>query len=330
MTIKHCVTRTLAGTAAAMLAAAFAAGPAAAQTVGFTTLQPGVINHLQAQIISKVVKAHAGLQMRVIPVAGTTATQAAVNNKQAEFTIGDVNNMGDAVRGEGMFEKLKPMTGLRVALKISNFPIGIMVRKDSGMTKLEDLKGKRFPVGWQAFPNGIPLGLGVLAAADMTFKDVNGVNVSGLIPQADDFKVGKLDASLIALPAPKVREVDASVGGIRWLSMPNTPEALARVKKVRPDYGIMTVNPSPAAVGVTGPTNFLLIHNLVVAGAHVSDDIVYKLVKAMVENKAELVKGHPIFNGFFPDVRAAEQFSSVQYHPGAIKYFKEKGFWKGS
>jgi TRAP transporter TAXI family solute receptor len=313
-----------------LAALALMTGTAAGQTVGFTTLQPGAINHLQAQIISKVVKAHAGLQMRVIPVAGTTATQAAVNNKQAEFTIGDVNNMGDALHGQGMFEKLKPMTNLRVALKLTNFPIGIMVRKDSDIHKLEDLKGKRFPVGWQAFPNGIPLGLGVLASAGMSFDDVKGVNVSGLIPQADDFKVGKLDASLIALPAPKVREVDASIGGIRWLSMPNTPEALARVRMIRPDYGIMTVTPSPAAVGVTGPTNFLLIHNLIVAGAHVSDDTVYKLVKAMMENKDELAKGHPIFRGFFPDERAAPQFSAVQYHPGAIKYFKEKGLWTGS
>lgn len=309
---------------------ALAAGSAAAQTVGFSTLQPGAINHLQAQIISKVVQAHAGLQMRVIPVAGTTATLAAVQNRQAEFTIGDVNNMGDALRGVGEFEALKPMPNLRVVFKLTDFPIGIMVRKDSNIMKLEDLKGKRFPVGWQAFPNGIPLAAGVLAAAGMTTDDTNGVNVSGLIPQADDFAAGKLDASLIALPAPKVREVDAAVGGIRWLSMPNTPEALARVQKVRPDYGIMTVNPGPANVGVTGPTNFLLIHNLITAGTHVPDDVVYKFLKAVMENKEELVKGHPIFNGFHPDKRAATQFSSVEYHPGAIKYFKEKGLWQGS
>jgi TRAP transporter TAXI family solute receptor len=318
--------RIVACTAGALLAG----GPAAGQTVGFTTLQPGAINHLQAQIISKVVQSKSGLQMRVIPVAGTTATLAAVQNREAEFTIGDVNNMGDAIRAEGMFEKLKPMTNLRVVFKITDFPIGIMVRKDGDIKKLEDLKGKRFPVGWQAFPNGIPLSQGVLAAAGMSLDDVNGVTVSGLIPQADDFKVGKLDASLIALPAPKVREVDAAIGGIRWLSMPNTPEALARVQKVRPDYGIMTVKPSPAAVGVAEPTNFLLIHNLISTGTHVPDEVVYKFLKAVMENRDELVKGHPIFNGFFANERAATQFATVQYHPGAIKYFKEKGFWKGS
>lgn len=306
-----------------------AAGTAAAETVGFTTLPVGAINHLQAQIIGKVVQTHTDLQVRVIPVAGTTATQAAVQNREAEFTIGDVNNMADAIRAEGMFNSLKPMPNLRVVVKLTDFPIGIMVRKDSAITTLHDLKGKRYPVGWQAFPNGIPLGLGVLASAGMDFKDIVGVNVSGLIPAADDFKAGKLDATLIALPAPKVREVDAAIGGIRWLSLPDDAEAVARVEKIKPDYGIMTVNPSPAAVGVTGPTNFLRIHNLIIAGTHASEDMVYKFAKAMVEHRAELVAGHPIFNGFHADQRISPQFKSVQYHPGAIKYFKEKGIWSG-
>lgn len=302
---------------------------ASAETVGFTTLQPGAINHLQAQIIGKVVQAHSDLQVRVIPVAGTTATLAAVQNKQAEFTIGDVNNMADAINGVEMFRDLKPMPNLRVVVKLVDFPIGIMVRKDSGMSKLEDLKGKRYPVGWQAFPNGIPLSLGVLATAGMTLDDVKGINVSGLIPAADDFKTGKLDATMIAPPAPKVKEVDAAVGGIRWLAIPDTPEALARVQKVKPDYGIMTVRPPSPLVGVTEPTNFLRIHVLITAGTHVSDATVYKFAKAMVEHRAELVKGHPIFNGFHTDKRMAVQFTSVKYHPGAIKYFKEKGLWDG-
>jgi hypothetical protein len=317
--------------ASAAAGALLAAVPfiASAEVVGFSTLQPGAINHLQAQIIGKAVQGNTDLQVRVIPVAGTTATQAAVQNRQAEFTIGDVNNMGDALQGTGMFDKMKPMDQLRVVVKLTDFPIGIMVRKDSGMTTLADLKGKRFPIGWQAFPNGIPLSQGVLASAGLTLEDFDGVNVSGLIPAANDFEAGKLDAC-IALPAPAVRKADASVGGIRWLKMDTGPEAEARVKKIKPDYGIMMVEPGPAAVGVEEPTAFLRIHNLIVTGAWVSDETVYKFAKAMVENKADLVKGHPIFNAFHTDKRMAPQFSSVQYHPGAIKFLRELGVWEGS
>jgi TRAP transporter TAXI family solute receptor len=313
-----------------MAAFAFAATTAGAQTIGFTTLQPGSINHVQAQIIGKMVQGATDLQVRVIPVAGTTATHSAVQNRQAEISIGDVNNMSDAVHSEGVFEKLKPMKDLRVLIKLTDFPIGIMVRKDSGMKKLEDLKGKKYPVGWQAFPNGIPLGLGVFASAGMTFDDIDGVNVSGLIPAANDFESGKLDATLIALPAPAVRKADAAVGGIRWLEMPTGPDAVARVKQIKPEYEIITVPPGPASVGVTEPTPFLGIHNLLITATWVSDEIVYKFTKAMLENKDELIKGHPMYNGYFTDERAAPQFKTVQYHPGAIKAFKEKGVWKGN
>ncbi|MAF50137.1 MAG: TAXI family TRAP transporter solute-binding subunit [Rhodospirillales bacterium] len=314
---------------AAALAGLLAAG-ASAQTIGFTTLQPGAINHLQAQIIGKAVQANTNLQVRVIPVAGTTATQSAVQNRQAEITIGDVNNMGDAMHGKGMFSKMKPMKDLRVVLKITDFPIGIMVRRDSGMVKLTDLKGKKYPIGWQAFPNGIPLGLGVLASAGMNFSDLKGINVSGLITAANDFESGKLDSTLIALPAPAVRKADAAVGGIKWLEMPTDAAAVKRVQKIRADYGIMIVRPRPGAVGVKKPTAFLRIHNLIISATWVSDDIVYKFAKAMIESKKDLVKGHPIFNGFFTDKRIAPQFNGVKYHPGAIKYFKEKGLWGGS
>ena len=129
-----------------LAAAALAVGGAAhAETIGFTTLQPGAINHLQAQIIGKVVQAHTDLQVRVIPVAGTTATLAAVQNRQAEITIGDVNNMGDAIRGTGMFTKLKPMPNLRVIVKLVDFPIGIMLRKDSNMIQAGRPEGQEVP-----------------------------------------------------------------------------------------------------------------------------------------------------------------------------------------
>jgi len=314
---------------AATVTAVMLSGAAYAQTVGFTTLQPGSINHIKAQVIGKVVQQKSGLQVRVIPVAGSTATVAAVQNKEAEFTIGDAANMTDAVAGRNQFAKLKPMSDLRIVAKLGDFAIGFMVRKDSGLKTIADLKGKKFPIGWQAFPQGIPLSLAIFATAGMTLDDTNGINTSGLIPAANDFKAGKLDATMFALPAPKVREVDAAIGGVRWLSLPNDGAALKAVQSIRSAFTIMTVKPNPGAVGVTEPTNFLNVPSLISAGASVPEDVVYKFTKAMVENKADLVKGHPSFRGYRIDKSMTDQFAGAQYHAGAIKYYKEKGFWQG-
>jgi TRAP-type uncharacterized transport system substrate-binding protein len=151
------------------------------------------------------------------------------------------------------------------------------------------------------------------------------------MPAANDFKVGKSDATLIALVAPKVREVHAAIsGGVRFLSVDKTSAALAAMQKVRRDYRIFTVRPGPPFPGVRGPTNVLATPSVLTSAAHVSDEVVYKVVKAMAENKAELVKGHPSFRPFSPGKGMAAAYPGLPHHPGAIKYFKEKGIWSGS
>ena len=59
-----------------------------------------------------------------------------------------------------------------------------------------------------------------------------------------------------------------------------------------------------------------------------SDEVAYKVAKAVYENKKLLAQGHPTFRGFNPKT-ASKQFSVLKYHPGAIKFYKEVGIWQG-
>ena len=310
------------------LAAMLALAPlvASAKTIAIATLQIGAINNLQAQIIAKVVQGHTDLQVRVIPMGGTSATLASINAKAAEFSTGDVSNMRQGVEGGHGFSRKLP--SLRVVLTYNMLLIGLLVRNDSGMKMVADLKGKRFPTGWPEFPNALPLAEALFATAGYSFKDLKSVPASGLIPAANDFKAGKSDGTLFAIVAPKVRELHAAIsGGIRVLSMEKTPATLAALKGVRQDYRIITVRPGPPFPGVREPTNVLATPSVVTAGAHVSDEGVYLLVKSMAENKGELVKGHPSFRPFNPKRGMALKYPGLEHHPGAIKYFKEKGIW---
>ena len=62
---------------------------------------------------------------------------------------------------------------------------------------------------------------------------------------------------------------------------------------------------------------------LVVAGSHVKDDVVYRIAKAMYENKPKLVESLPAFIGFKPDGMFKQM--PAPSHPGAVKYYSEKG-----
>jgi hypothetical protein len=309
------------------VALALFAGAASAQTVGFATLPPGSILHAQASVIAKVVQDHSKLQVRVIGYGGDAAILPAVNSKKDDFWILDVGESADAMHGRGTF-KGNPQKNLRTAITMYGFQMAFWVRKDSGINSIADLKGKRVPSEWVQQTGVVPHTTAVLAAGGLTYNDVVKVPEVNVVRAADDFKAGKLDLLFFAVGAPKVAEVAASVGGLRILPMNPLADSERRMKGVRSEYYFSTVNPAPHIAGVDQPSPVQTIDVVIGVGAHVSDDVVYQFVKAMRENKKDLVAGHPNFRQF-DETAAGKTQPSLPHHPGAIKYFKEVGIWKG-
>ena len=307
--------------------AALMASPATAQTVGFATLPPGALYNITAQVMSKVIQEKSGLKMRVLPFRGGAAVHAAVNAKRAAFGVTEVASLTWAHLGKAEF-KGRAMKNLRVAMMLRPLIVGFYVRKDSGINSLKDMKGKTFPTKWSAFPNSIPLSEGIMSTAGLKWSDMKGVPVTNIIRAADDFKSGKLDIGFFAIGAPKMTEVNSAVGGIKFLPVPNTPEALKAMQKVRPDYYIRTVRPAPINAGIAKPTPALAVDTIISVGAHVSNEVVEKFLAAVVDSKPALIKGHPLFRAFNP-AEAGKAFAIAKHHPGAIAFFKKRGMWKG-
>ncbi len=311
--------------AAALLALA---GPArAAQPVAMVSLPQGTINYFQTAAIAKVVQANSNLTMRVKTMRGASLGLAALNAGDAEFQVVSIIEAADAYRGEDVF-KGKPQKNLRVVLENRALGLGIFVRKDSPIKTIADLKGKRVPTGWKAYPN-VALNMGaILKSGGLTFADVDPVPVPELIRASEDFMQGKSDASYFAIDGPKVREIDSAVGGVRFLSMPDTPEAQAAVRSVKPDLFIMTVTPNPHLPGIVGPTNVLAFDLVIATSTRVPDAVVREFAKAVHDHRADLIKAHPSFRQFDP-AKMAKRFDSLPHHPAAIAYYKDIGLWKG-
>lgn len=306
---------------------AMATGSAGAAPVSISTLPPGAINNVQAQVIAKAVQENSGLQMRVATFNSPSSILGSVDARQAEFAFTSNDEAGTAVSGVETY-KGRPMTNLRVALTVFPFAVGIMVKKDSDIKTIADLKGRKLPTGWQGFPQGIALMQGLLANGGLTLDDVDPVPATNLLRAADDFKAGKSEGTMFAIGAPKVAEIDSAIGGLRFISMENTPEALARMQAVRPQYHLSVRNPAPHLPGVIGPTVLMEYYIVVMTGANVDDDTVYEFVKALHGAKSDLVKGHPSYNAFNPE-KMAVKHTGMAYHPGAIKFFEEAGIWPG-
>lgn len=307
--------------------AAFAGNALAQATYGFATLPPGALLHAQASVIAKVVQDNSKLQVRVIGYGGDAPIFDAVNTQKADFLLLDVGEIADAVQGIGNWKgNAKP--SMRTALTLYGFQMAFWVRKDSPINTIADLKGKRVPAEWVQQTGVLPHTVALLGAGGITYNDVSKVPQVNVVRAADDFKAGKLDLLFFAVGAPKVAEVAAAVGGLRLLPMDALPDSEARMKKVREEYYFSTVNPAPHIAGVDKPSRVQTIDFVIAVGSHVTDDAVQQFVKAVRENKKGLVEGHPNFNAFNPDGAAKPQ-PRLPYHPGAVKYFKEAGIWRG-
>jgi hypothetical protein len=315
--------------AAAMLLSAAGADRADAQTVAISTLPPGAINHVQAAAVAKVIQENSDLQMRLLTFNAPGAIIGAAQNKQSEFAYTSNEESGSAFKGTHDYEG-KAMPDLRVAFTVFPFKVGIIVRNNSDIKTVADLKGKRMATEWTAFRQGVPLFNGMLATAGLSLADADPVPTTGLLPAADDFKAGKTDAFIFAVGGPKVAEIHASIdGGVRFLSLPNTPDALARMQKVYQEYHIAEQVPLPHLAGVIGPTQLMQYYIVMLTHKDAPADLVKKVLDAVSPNKKGLVAGHPTFGAFTPEGMAA-QHPRLEYHPAAIEYFKAKGIWQGS
>lgn len=297
--------------AIALAASCLTAGHAGAQTYGFATLPPGTLNHTTASAVAKVLKDKAGMNVLVQPTAGDQVIVPMVARGEVDVGISNAMEVHDGLA--------KGNKDLRIIAAAHALRVGFFVRKDSGIVKVADLKGKRVPYGFSAMRALEPTVRAILATANLTEKDVRPVLVPNVIRSADDFTAGAADSFYFAFGAPKVREVDATVGGIRMTEIDE--KGMAAARKIE-RWGYLTqIGPSPVFVGVEKPMKVYSFDNLFFTSAKTSDEFVYKFIDTLIKNQADVIAIQPALREFSPKF-AYKQYD-VPYHPGALKYFKE-------
>lgn len=307
------------------LALALAAPAALAQTLGIGATSTAYTAQASAAI-AKVVSEKAGMQMRVQTHGGSSAYVPQVNNGTLEFGLANELETLYAVTGKEIYEG-RPHPNLRVATVLTPFASAIYARKDSGIRTLKDLKGKRVPAGWASQKIIGVLMDGALANAGMSMKDVEAVPVPNVVKGADDFAAGRLDVFFFAVGAGKVKETDAKVGGLRVVPVDNSPEAVARMREHVPPAYARLYQPSPVNTGVLEPSYIMAYDYLMLTNAKVPEEVVYKVLKAMHDNQKILAASFPALNQFSPAGMAKTFGGGVEFHPGAIRLFKETGQW---
>jgi len=310
----------LLGAACAVLA------PGAAGAGGLSSIavsSPGSVFHSAGSALAVVVNEEGGLPVTVQAFASPNVYLPAVDAGQIAFGISNVGDARLAHVGEMHFTG-RALARLRAAAVMFPLRMAIYVPKDSPIRTIADLRGHRLPTGFAGQKTLVPLLAALLATAGLTTQEIEQVRVPNVVGGANAFIEGKADAFFFALGAAKVREADAAVGGLRVLPVDDTPEALAAVRRNWPAGYLLAVAPGPANPGVLEPTVALTHDAVVVASTLTPDDAVYALVQAMHEHPDALAAAFGPFSLFDPN-RMMVDIPDVDWHPGALAYYREAG-----
>jgi uncharacterized protein len=298
----------------------------AARTINIASSNPGSATHSASAAVAKVIADSLKTQTRVIPHGGQSAFIPAVNAGEADFGIANSYEFLVAVTGTGIYQgqTLKDLRMVSVLYPIRN---AFWVRKDSPIKSIKDLKGKKVPGGWTAQKIVGYTTAALLANAGLTYDDVDMVPVPNVNMGADEFMQGKVETFYFAMGSGKVLEAGSKVGGLRALSIDTSPEAIARSKKHLPPMYPSLVQPSESNYGIVGPSHLLAIDFILITNKNVPDDLIHQVCKVLSGGKNALTASFkPLGDGFGPD-KMAKPLTTGEYHPGAVKFYKEVGLW---
>jgi len=235
------------------------------------------------------------------------------------FSLGDsVAYAWEGNTDVGFPGKLDKLRGL--AAIYPNF-IQVVATKDSGIKTLADLKGKRVSVG--APRSGTELNArAVFAAAGLTYDDLGKVEYLPFGESVDLMKNRQLDATLqsAGLGVASIRDL-ASTTDITVVSIP-----AETVEKIGNPVYVSATIPANTYDGQTEDVKTAAIVNFLVTSTAVSDDLAYNMAKALFEHLDDMVAAHAAAKAISLD--KAVTGMPLPVHPGAAKYYKEKGIMK--
>jgi TRAP transporter TAXI family solute receptor len=308
----------------ALSASLLLAQAAQAQVVSLITTPAGTFSNSAASAMAKVVTDHAKMRMTVQAQASSGYEELEAGT--AELTVSNSFDSTFWATGTGEYQGKGPSKLLRHVAAVMPYRVAMHVRADSNIHKISDLKGKRVSSDFNAQKTIGRIIAAHLANGGISYKDVVGVPAPNVARQGEDFKSGKVDVMFFALGAPQVKEAAAALGGLRVLEVDDSPAAVKRLQEFLPGAYVITVNPGPGADGVTKPTHIVAFDMNLNSSAKVSDDVIYRITKALYENKKELMGTFPPFALFNPQAMSKPQIG-IEFHPGAIKFYQEAKMW---
>lgn len=297
------------------LCACGAEGGEKAEALTFTTGGDTGTYYAYGSVLAQYASSKAGLNITAVVGNGSQANveDLAAGAVQLGFCQSDV--MSYAYNGTNLFAESGAVKDFSVVAALYMEQVQI-VTMNPNIKTVADLKGKTVSIGVSG--SGVYFNaIDVLGAYGLTEEDIKPV-YQNFGDSAESLKDGKIDAAFIVAGAPTNAITDLSTTGNVYL-VSIDDEHIDKLIANSPYY---TKNVVKADLyGMPEDAQTVAVGAVILARNDVSEDAVYKFVSSIFENPGEIQHG----KAEELDINFASSMTDVPYHPGAVKYFAEKG-----
>jgi TRAP transporter TAXI family solute receptor len=271
-----------------------------------------------ANVLSRYVPGYAA---NAESTAGSVANLQLMNQKKSDLALSMADAALDGYKGQGKFTSgAVPVRTLMLAYPNRMHVVSVEGRR---INKFTDLKGKRVSTG---APNSATELMAQRVLEAYGFDQAKDIRRERLDPgkSSDAIKDNKLDVYFWVggIPTSAVTDLGASPG-IK-LKLVDHADAVDAMNKKYGNLYVRDTIPPKSYPGQDQPNQVATVWNLIIARADMPDQVAYNIVKTIFEKRDELILVHKEAQNF--DLKFQSNGNSpIPFHPGAIKYFAEKG-----
>jgi TRAP transporter TAXI family solute receptor len=298
------------------------------------TLAPGTTSYMAAVALAGLAKKHTNLKVAVLPQTGDSGNIKFLRDDAVQLATIGAPSAVCSNQGIGWFKgNGHPLRLLHPICANEN---ALLAAADTNIRTPADVRGKRVSSHYYGAPEIEMSLLSHLAARGLTYKDIVPVSVTSYKEGLEAVIEQKADIVSSAMGAIAPLQELRVARGFRPISGDLfSPEAIKKIKEISPGYMPIKINKKDDFTlnwlkddpNIPEEIVFLRYWFYLVTTPELSDEVAYEISKAVWENYKELA---PVFQRFLRDWRPENMVSInafIPYHPGAIRWFKEKGVW---
>ncbi len=271
-----------------------------------------------ANVFSKTIP---GVQATAEVTGGSVDNMRLIGTGKSYIALTQADAAQDALNGEGKFKDTK--IPVRAMMMLYTNLMHAVTIEGTGINNINDLKGRRVSTGSPGSATEV-FAFRVLEAAGIDpLKDLKRERL-GVAESVNAIKDKKIDAFffVVGLPTSSVTDLASTPGvKIKFLDHANL---LPAMQKKYGNLYIADVIPKETYAGMGKDNQATAVANLLVANENMSDQVVYNIVKTIFDKRPDLIAVHKAAADIKLDSQRPDA-SPVPWHPGAVKYYKEKG-----